>query len=215
MLKKKITKILTICLIGIALFMGGVLYNKNKAIDGFARVNNGYTYQQNTSRVEVLNKGVVVNELHRVKKLILLEQENTVSLQLKKEMIWNLGSTIKNIQYTYNCGYYADLNNIKETQVIVSDKQKTITMYINYPSVVCELLDDKTLFKDEKSGLIHTDIKLKPEEMESYRVQSKQDMLRYMSEKNNRDMIERECKNGLKELIKQITNYGVEINFVG
>ena len=165
---QKITCIVLVAAISLTVLWGS-FYKKNqvneKYNDGITQIDLNTIYL-NSSGVQVDFYDVIIGKQEEVRKLIVSEQEATVSINLTDRLIEILDVSFlkktQNVSYTGNAYFVVDLDCLTRDDVIVDKNSKMVTIFINHAYLqTVEIDPNKIMIDDVKEGLLAWgDIKL-------------------------------------------------------
>ena len=165
---QKITCIVLVAAISLTVLWGS-FYKKNqvneKYNDGITQIDLNTIYL-NSSGVQVDFYDVIIGKQEEVRKLIVSEQEATVSINLTDRLIEILDVSFlkktQKVSYTGNAYFVVDLDCLTRDDVIVDKNSKMVTIFINHAYLqTVEIDPNKIMIDDVKEGLLTWgDIKL-------------------------------------------------------
>lgn len=169
--KKKVQKITCVVLLVAicATFVWSYFYKKNLSEeaydDGITQIDLDTIYL-NESGVQVDFYDVIIGKHEEVRKLIVSEQETTVSVKLTDRLIEILDvgflKKTQNVSYTGTGYFVVDLDSLTRDDVVLDKDNKTVTILIDHAYLQAIEIDPEKIIIDEvKEGLLAWgDIKL-------------------------------------------------------
>lgn len=169
--KKNVQKITCVVLLVAicATFLWSYFYKKNLSEeaydDGITQIDLDTIYL-NGSGVQVDFYDVIIGKHEEVRKLIVSEQETTVSVKLTDRLIEILDvgflKKTQNVSYTGTGYFVVDLDDLTRDDVVLDKNNKTVTIFIDHAYLQAIEIDPEKIIIDEvKEGLLAWgDIKL-------------------------------------------------------
>ena len=169
--KKNVQKITCVVLLVAicATFLWSYFYKKNLSEeaydDGITQIDLDTIYL-NGSGVQVDFYDVIIGKHEEVRKLIVSEQETTVSVKLTDRLIEILDvgflKKTQNVSYTGTGYFVVDLDDLTRDDVVLDKNNKTVTILIDHAYLQAIEIDPEKIIIDEvKEGLLAWgDIKL-------------------------------------------------------
>jgi hypothetical protein len=138
---------------------------KDNYDDGIEQIDLDTIYL-NGSKVEVDFSEVIIGTQEETRKLIVSNQEATVSTELTSELIrqldFNFLKKTQKVSYTGNGYFVVDLDNLTKENIIQNKQKKQITIKIDHAYLqAIEINPEKIIIDEVKEGLLaRGDIKL-------------------------------------------------------
>ena len=231
MMKKKLWNIL--CIVVLAAIMiitlWGVIHKKDQAkedfSDGLEKLEADVIYLEG-SRIEVSFSDVILSNQNETRKLIVSEQEGTVSTLLTSRLIQQIDfdfmKKTQTISYTGKGYFVVDLSHLTKDDVIEDKEHKTIRILIDhaYLETVDINPDDIIIDEVKESLLARGKMKLTVAEYNEIERQLRQKLeLQFNTPKNAQeadDIALKMVKELYETVIKAINpTYQVEVSFKG
>ena len=231
MMKKKLWNIL--CIVVLAAIMiitlWGVIHKKNQAKDAFSdgleKLEADVIYLEG-SRIEVSFSDVILSNQNETRKLIVSEQEGTVSTLLTSRLIQQIDfdfmKKTQTISYTGKGYFVVDLSHLTKDDVIEDKEHQTIRILIDhaYLETVDINPDDIIIDEVKESLLARGKMKLTVAEYNEIERQLRQKLeLQFNTPKNAQeadDIALKMVKELYETVIKAIDpTYQVEVSFKG
>ena len=231
MMKKKLWNILCIVVLAaiVIITLWGVIHKKNQAKDDFSdgleKLEADVIYLEG-SRIEVSFSDVILSNQNETRKLIVSEQEGTVSTLLTSRLIQQIDfdfmKKTQTISYTGKGYFVVDLSHLTKDDVIEDKEHKTIRILIDhaYLETVDINPDDIIIDEVKESLLARGKMKLTVAEYNEIERQLRQKLeLQFNTPKNAQeadDIALKMVKELYETVIKAIDpTYQVEVSFKG
>ena len=231
MMKKKLWNILCIVVLAaiVIITLWGVIHKKNQAKDDFSdgleKLEADVIYLEG-SRMEVSFSDVILSNQNETRKLIVSEQEGTVSTLLTSRLIQQIDfdfmKKTQTISYTGKGYFVVDLSHLTKDDVIEDKEHKTIRILIDhaYLETVDINPDDIIIDEVKESLLARGKMKLTVAEYNEIERQLRQKLeLQFNTPKNAQeadDIALKMVKELYETVIKAIDpTYQVEVSFKG
>ena len=231
MMKKKLWNILCIVVLAaiVIITLWGVIHKKNQAKDDFSdgleKLEADVIYLEG-SRMEVSFSDVILSNQNETRKLIVSEQEGTVSTLLTSRLIQQIDfdfmKKTQTISYTGKGYFVVDLSHLTKDDVIEDQEHKTIRILIDhaYLETVDINPDDIIIDEVKESLLARGKMKLTVAEYNEIERQLRQKLeLQFNTPKNAQeadDIALKMVKELYETVIKAIDpTYQVEVSFKG
>ena len=231
MMKKKLWNILCIVVLAaiVIITLWGVIHKKNQAKDDFSdgleKLEADVIYLEG-SRIEVSFSDVILSNQNETRKLIVSEQEGTVSTLLTSRLIQQIDfdfmKKTQTISYTGKGYFVVDLSHLTKDDVIEDQEHKTIRILIDhaYLETVDINPDDIIIDEVKESLLARGKMKLTVAEYNEIERQLRQKLeLQFNTPENAReadDIALKMVKELYETVIKAIDpTYQVEVSFKG
>ena len=231
MMKKKLWNILCIVVLAaiVIITLWGVIHKKNQAKDDFSdgleKLEADVIYLEG-SRIEVSFSDVILSNQNETRKLIVSEQEGTVSTLLTSRLIQQIDfdfmKKTQTISYTGKGYFVVDLSHLTKDDVIEDQEHKTIRILIDhaYLETVDINPDDIIIDEVKESLLARGKMKLTVAEYNEIERQLRQKLeLQFNTPKNAQeadDIALKMVKELYEAVIKAIDpTYQVEVSFKG
>ena len=231
MMKKKLWNILCIVVLAaiVIITLWGVIHKKNQAKDAFSdgleKLEADVIYLEG-SRIEVSFSDVILSNQNETRKLIVSEQEGTVSTLLTSRLIQQIDfdfmKKTQTISYTGKGYFVVDLSHLTKDDVIEDKEHKTIRILIDhaYLETVDINPDDIIIDEVKESLLARGKMKLTVAEYNEIERQLRQKLeLQFNTPKNAQeadDIALKMVKELYETVIKAIDpTYQVEVSFKG
>lgn len=231
MMKKKLWNILCIVVLAaiVIITLWGVIHKKNQAKDDFSdgleKLEADVIYLEG-SRMEVSFSDVILSNQNETRKLIVSEQEGTVSTLLTSRLIQQIDfdfmKKTQTISYTGKGYFVVDLSHLTKDDVIEDKEHQTIRILIDhaYLETVDINPDDIIIDEVKESLLARGKMKLTVAEYNEIERQLRQKLeLQFNTPKNAQeadDIALKMVKELYETVIKAINpTYQVEVSFKG
>ena len=231
MMKKKLWNILCIVVLAaiVIITLWGVIHKKNQAKDDFSdgleKLEADVIYLEG-SRIEVSFSDVILSNQNETRKLIVSEQEGTVSTLLTSRLIQQIDfdfmKKTQTISYTGKGYFVVDLSHLTKDDVIEDKEHKTIRILIDhaYLETVDINPDDIIIDEVKESLLARGKMKLTVAEYNEIERQLRQKLeLQFNTPENAQeadDIALKMVKELYETVIKAIDpTYQVEVGFKG
>lgn len=231
MMKKKLWNILCIVVLAaiVIITLWGVIHKKNQAKDDFSdgleKLEADVIYLEG-SRMEVSFSDVILSNQNETRKLIVSEQEGTVSTLLTSRLIQQIDfdfmKKTQTISYTGKGYFVVDLSHLTKDDVIEDKEHQTIRILIDhaYLETVDINPDDIIIDEVKESLLARGKMKLTVAEYNEIERQLRQKLeLQFNTPKNAQeadDIALKMVKELYETVIKAIDpSYQVEVSFKG
>ena len=231
MMKKKLWNILCIVVLAVIVIitLWGVIHKKNQAkddlSDGLEKLEADVIYLEG-SRIEVSFSDVILSNQNETRKLIVSEQEGTVSTLLTSRLIQQIDfdfmKKTQTISYTGKGYFVVDLSHLTKDDVIEDKEHQTIRILIDhaYLETVDINPDDIIIDEVKESLLARGKMKLTVAEYNEIERQLRQKLeLQFNTPKNAQeadDIALKMVKELYETVIKAINpTYQVEVSFKG
>ena len=231
MMKKKLWNILCIVVLAaiVIITLWGVIHKKNQAKDAFSdgleKLEADVIYLEG-SRIEVSFSDVILSNQNETRKLIVSEQEGTVSTLLTSRLIQHIDfdfmKKTQTISYTGKGYFVVDLSHLTKDDVIEDKEHQTIRILIDhaYLETVDINPDDIIIDEVKESLLARGKMKLTVAEYNEIERQLRQKLeLQFNTPKNAQeadDIALKMVKELYETVIKAIDpTYQVEVGFKG
>lgn len=231
MMKKKLWNILCIVVLAaiVIITLWGVIHKKNQAKDDFSdgleKLEADVIYLEG-SRMEVSFSDVILSNQNETRKLIVSEQEGTVSTLLTSRLIQQIDfdfmKKTQTISYTGKGYFVVDLSHLTKDDVIEDKEHQTIRILIDhaYLETVDINPDDIIIDEVKESLLARGKMKLTVAEYNEIERQLRQKLeLQFNTPKNAQeadDIALKMVKELYETVIKAIDpTYQVEVSFKG
>ena len=231
MMKKKLWNILCIVVLAaiVIITLWGVIHKKNQAKDDFSdgleKLEADVIYLEG-SRIEVSFSDVILSNQNETRKLIVSEQEGTVSTLLTSRLIQQIDfdfmKKTQTISYTGKGYFVVDLSHLTKDDVIEDKEHQTIRILIDhaYLETVDINPDDIIIDEVKESLLARGKMKLTVAEYNEIERQLRQKLeLQFNTPKNAQeadDIALKMVKELYETVIKAIDpTYQVEVSFKG
>lgn len=169
-----------------------------------------------------MTKDTIVKEVSEKRELITMEtgvdQEITIDNSWGN---WEIFKKMQSIQFHANGIYSIDLSKVDENSLKIDKNKKTITLYVNKPSIKSIAIDEqKTLYKTPEKGLFRFgEVNLTPEEYTVMMSEAKKKIAEKMNSKELYDEALKNTQSSLTKLMQSLfsedtrNNYKIIINF--
>ena len=164
MMKKKLWNILCIVVLAaiVIITLWGVIHKKNQAKDDFSdgleKLEADVIYLEG-SRIEVSFSDVILSNQNETRKLIVSEQEGTVSTMLTSRLIQQIDfdfmKKTQTISYTGKGYFVVDLSHLTKDDVIEDKEHKTIRILIDHAYLeTVDINPDDIIIDEVKESLL-------------------------------------------------------------
>ena len=164
MMKKKLWNILCIVVLAaiVIITLWGVIHKKNQAKDDFSdgleKLEADVIYLEG-SRIEVSFSDVILSNQNETRKLIVSEQEGTVSTLLTSRLIQQIDfdfmKKTQTISYTGKGYFVVDLSHLTKDDVIEDKEHKTIRILIDHAYLeTVDINPDDIIIDEVKESLL-------------------------------------------------------------
>ena len=164
MMKKKLLNILCIAVLAaiVIITLWGVIHKKNQAKDDFSdgleKLEADVIYLEG-SRIEVSFSDVILSNQNETRKLIVSEQEGTVSTLLTSRLIQQIDfdfmKKTQTISYTGKGYFVVDLSHLTKDDVIEDKEHKTIRILIDHAYLeTVDINPDDIIIDEVKESLL-------------------------------------------------------------
>lgn len=231
MMKKKLWNILCIVVLAaiVIITLWGVIHKKNQAKDDFSdgleKLEADVIYLEG-SRIEVSFSDVILSNQNETRKLIVSEQEGTVSTLLTSRLIQQIDfdfmKKTQTISYTGKGYFVVDLSHLTKDDVIEDKEHKTIRILIDhaYLETVDINPDDIIIDEVKESLLARGKMKLTVAEYNEIERQLRQKLELQFNTPGNAQEADDIALKMVKELYETVIKaidptYQVEVSFKG
>jgi hypothetical protein len=216
MLRRKIRKIilsiLLITNIGFISFITARNFiNRNKSSEPYR-----YSQIKSNDGQDVIHKQTIVNGLQSIGKLEVVQASLSHTITINKGYDNAFFRCKKEIQFQGIGKYILDLDGIKESNIIVNNKTKEITVYCKALEASVEVLEDQNLYRNDKGYLTFYSITMQPEQMENIKSSVKAEMMNKLCDEGYLGIAKEKANESVSGILERLTgeNYKVHIEYL-